>query len=95
MTKAELAGYINKVHATATDAEITDYLNEASRDFLSQTKILKGTISFTTTEDLRNYSIDNLVNGAYQDEIFEIYQVDMDGFTMNRLINSPDEVDLT
>ena len=55
MTHTELNAYIKKVFPDESNADIALHLTEASRDFTSRTKILKGVETFNTVIDQRYY----------------------------------------
>lgn len=96
MTHTELKTYIKKVFPNESDADIALHLTEASRDFTSRTKILKGVETFNTVIDQRYYDLNDLDgNGSAQRHIVEVNKVDYDNYTIQRLITFPDEVDIT
>ena len=71
---------------------------EASRDFTSRTKILKGVETFNTVIDQRYYDLNDLDGDdseTDQRHIVEVNKVDYDNYTIQRLITPPDEVDIT
>mgnify|MGYP003143163833 CR=1 FL=1 len=95
MTHTELKTYIKKVFPNESDADIALHLTEASRDFTSRTKILKGVETFNTVIDQRYYDLNDLDGDGSQRHIVEVNKVDYDNYTIQRLITFPDEVDIT
>jgi|TARA_Y100000356_G_C11147054_1_gene228577 hypothetical protein len=98
MTHTELNAYIKKVFPDESNADIALHLTEASRDFTSRTKILKGVETFNTVIDQRYYDLNDLDGDdseTDQRHIVEVNKVDYDNYTIQRLITPPDEVDIT
>jgi hypothetical protein len=96
MTHTELNAYIKKVFPDELDADIALHLTEASRDFTSRTKILKGVETFNTVVDQRYYDLNDLDGDASaQRHIVEVNKVDYNNYTIQRLVTPPDEVDIT
>jgi hypothetical protein len=96
MTHTELNAYIKKVFPDESDADIALHLTEASRDFTSRTKILKGVETFNTVVDQRYYDLNDLDGDASaQRHIVEVNKVDYNNYTIQRLVTPPDEVDIT
>jgi len=97
MTHTELNAYIKKVFPDESNADIALHLTEASRDFTSRTKILKGVETFNTVIDQRYYDLNDLDGSGSSDQrhIVEVNKVDYDNYTIQRLVTPPDEVDIT
>jgi hypothetical protein len=97
MTHTELNAYIKKVFPDESDADIALHLTEASRDFTSRTKILKGVETFNTVVNQRYYDLNDLDGSGSSDQrhIVEVNKVDYDNYTIQRLVTPPDEVDIT
>jgi len=96
MTHTELNAYIKKVFPDELDADIALHLTEASRDFTSRTKILKGVETFNTVVNQRYYDLNDLDGDASaQRHIVEVNKVDYNNYTIQRLVTPPDEVDIT
>ena len=97
MTHTELNAYIKKVFPDESNDDIALHLTEASRDFTSRTKILKGVETFNTVIDQRYYDLNDLDGSGSSDQrhIVEVNKVDYDNYTIQRLVTPPDEVDIT
>ena len=98
MTHTELNAYIKKVFPDESDADIALHLTEASSDFTSRTKILKGVETFNTVVNQRYYDLNDLDgDGSETDQrhIVEVNKVDYNNYTIQRLVTPPDEVDIT
>ena len=96
MTHTQLNAYIKKVFPDESDADIALHLTEASQDFTSRTKLLKGVETFNAVVNQRYYDLNDLDgSGADQRHIVEVNKVDYNNYTIQRLVTPPDEVDIT
>ncbi len=95
MTHTQLNAYIKKVFPDESDADIALHLTEASSDFTSRTKILKGVETFDTVVNQRYYNLNDLDGNGDQRHIVEVNKVDYNNYTIQRLVTPPDEVDIT
>ena len=87
MTQQQLHEMIQAHHPEMTETEIRLRLNNAMKEFCRKTKILKGAFQFDTVVDKRYYGIDL--------KVIEVNSVDYDGKDIKRLLNRPEDRDIT
>jgi len=87
LTQEQMIELVRTHHPNMLENEIRVYLNQALREFTKRTKILRGIFTKTIANGVRWYQID--------DEIVSINNVYFDGKKIERMIQSPDEEDIT
>jgi hypothetical protein len=87
ITQRHMIEMVQQHHPDVSETQIRIWLNQAIQEFCRKTRILKGTdTSITTIANKRWYTLPA--------DILEVLSVDYDGFSIKKLLGTPDERDL-